>query len=262
MSFIQTSIKDGIARLRLTRADKRNALTRELLTELVAFVETVADNDSVRALVLAADGPVFCAGMDLGQMQSRLSASDPDAEFLKDSEIYQESLIRLFELKIPTIASLQGPVLAGGTGIVFACDLVIAAAESFFQLPEPRRGITAAMVCPLLIHRTTVSAASYLLLSGKRITADAALNMGLIQELVVADELESKTEELVQSVLTGSRSAMQITKAHMRAMKDVDVVQQIRESAQVSATARNTPDAAEGLAAFLEKRPPSWQQSN
>ena len=259
--FIKTKIVDGVATMTLNRAEKRNALTRDFIGEMNKVVSSISTDDAIRLFVIEAEGSVFCAGMDLGEMQSRIDAPDPELEWQKDSDVYNALVTKIFQLKIPTLAVLQGPVLAGGTGMVFACDMVLASENTFFQLPEPRRGITAAMVCPLLLYRTNVSTASYLLLSGKRILADEALRLGLINELVTENDLITRYDELVASILTGSRSALGITKAHLRAMADVDVAEQIRASADVSAGVRKTDDAREGLNAFLEKRKPNWDTS-
>lgn len=260
-NLIETEIVAGVATLTLNRPEKRNALTREFIGEMNEWVTSVSLDDTVRLFLIQSKGDVFCAGMDLGEMQSRIGAVDPESEWQKDSDVYNDLVSKIFQLEIPTLAVLPGPVLAGGTGMVFACDIVLASNNVFFQLPEPRRGITAAMVCPLLLYRTNVSTASYLLLSGKRVEADDALRMGLVNELVPKDQLMTRRNELVASILTGSQSALGITKKHLRKMANVDVSDQIRASASVSAEARKTDDAKEGLAAFLEKRKPGWDAS-
>lgn len=257
--LIQLEIRQQVALLTLNRPEKRNALTREVILEMNQLVEQVKADEDVRLLVLQATGSVFCAGMDLAEMKSRAEAEDPEQEWQSDSEVYNQLVGNLFSLSIPTLAVLPGPVLAGGTGLVFACDLVLASENAFISLPEPKRGIVAAMVTPLLMYRTNLSTASYLLLSGKNLSAIAAQNQGLFHEVVPAAELETAKLELINSILTGAQSALRSTKNHMRGIAGVDVVRQIQQATKVSAEARQSLESQEGLAAFADKRSPDWQ---
>jgi methylglutaconyl-CoA hydratase len=161
----------GVARLTLCRPQKRNALTRGLLAELQAGVNAAAADETVRVLLLEAEGPVFCAGMDLGEMQDRAGRDDARELWQEDTLVYRRLVESLFRLPVPTIAVVQGPVLAGGVGLVLACDVVLAAESAFFALPEPKRGITAAVVTPLLTYRIGPGGAGYLLLSGRNVSA-------------------------------------------------------------------------------------------
>ena len=260
--FINFGIDKSVATITLDRAEKRNALTRKYIQELSDSVDRVQADESIRLLVLRAAGTVFCAGMDLTEMKSRALADNPEKEWQTDSEVYNELVSKIFALPIPTLAVLPGPVLAGGTGMVFACDLVLAADNAFISLPEPKRGIVAAMVCPLLMHRTNLSTASYLLLSGKPLTADEAHKQGLFHEVVPPEELENAERTLVQTTLSGSPSALALAKSHLKKVANVDVLQQIKDSAVISAQARRSADAREGLAAFVEKRPPRWEEKS
>lgn len=257
--FVKTSIENGVGRLTLNRPDKRNALKRQFIEEIHSGIDELTSDSGSRVLVLQAEGKVFCAGMDLGEMQERAQSENGKQEWLKDSEVYGDLLIKLYSLDVPTITVLQGPVLAGGVGMVLATDMVVAGEDTFFMLPEPMRGIVASMVTPFLIHRTGPGPATYMLLSGERVYAPAAQRMGLCHAVVPADQLASRADELVTNVLTGSKSALAITKQHIANCLSSDLVQQVKASMDVSAQARETADAREGLAAFLEKRKPHWQ---
>lgn len=249
----------GQVTLRLLRADRRNALTRQMLADLLAAIDLVEAQANVRVLVLQSTGPVFCAGMDLGEMQAHANAPDKEQQWQIDSELYAEVLSRLFTLPFPTVAQVQGPVLAGGTGLVLACDLVASSNTAFFALPEPVRGITAAIVTPFLIYRVGAGVAGQWLLAGQRITAEQALRNGLCYRVSEPEELEEHTEQLTTSILTGAPIALAMTKRHWHnCTQAATVLQQAKESIRVSAAARQSPDAREGLAAFLEKRPPYW----
>ncbi|MGI9515796.1 MAG: enoyl-CoA hydratase/isomerase family protein [Pirellulaceae bacterium] len=258
--FVQLAVADGVARLTLDRPDKRNALRREIIESLLQGVQQVANDTSIRVLVLQATGKVFCAGMDLGQMQERAESAASADEWQRDSQVYRDLLVAIHQLEIPVIAALQGPALAGGVGLVVACDIVIASEEAFFMLPEPMRGITAAMVTPFLVHRIGAGPATYMLLSNERIAA--AHSFGLCHDVVPPDRLESRVDELVNSILGGSRSAFSITKSHIAACSPGNLIELVDQSISVSARARETDDAREGLAAFLEKRKTSWQTSS
>ncbi|MEC9092301.1 MAG: enoyl-CoA hydratase-related protein [Planctomycetota bacterium] len=257
--FVKTQIHNNVAFLTLNRPEKRNALTRTFIQEINEFVVAIGKDDSIRLLVLQAEGRVFCAGMDLNEMQDHRSAVMPEQELQSDATVFAELVSNIFSLSIPTLAVLSGPALAGGTGLVFACDLVVAADHSSISLPEPKRGIVAAVVCPLLCYRTNVSTASHLLLSGQPITAQEAATQGLFHRVIPEDRLESTKQEWVNSILSGSHSALKITKKHLNDLLQGQVLQQIKQSTKVSAIARKTDDAREGLLAFTEKRKPNWE---
>jgi methylglutaconyl-CoA hydratase len=259
MSLVNVTIDNAVGTIELNRPEKRNALKRDFIEEIAAAVAKMAGDTSVRVVVFKAQGTVFCAGMDLGEMQARAQSDDGPKEWQRDSEVYCDLLTAIYSLTVPTIACLQGPVLAGGVGMVLACDFIIAADSAFLSLPEPMRGITAAMVTPLLIHRVGAGPASHLLLSGRRLSVTDANTIGLCYEVVPADELGQAVDSLVQSIMQGSKSALAITKRHINHCGGANLVENIRHSVSVSAEARETDDAREGLAAFLEKRKPKWQ---
>ena len=257
--YIQFSIESGVATLTLDRAEKRNALKRDFIEEILGALDQVQQDEAVRVFVLNAAGSVFCAGMDLGEMQERATAENKEKEWQRDSEVFCEMVTKIYSLPVPTVAAIQGPVLAGGMGMILACDIVVAADSVFFALPEPMRGITAAMVTPFLIQRVGAGPATYMLLSGRRVSASEAERFGLAHQLTSNDQLAHEIEELKQSILTGSPRALAITKRHVDDCSAANLIQQVRASIGVSAQARETDDAREGLAAFLEKRKPNWQ---
>lgn len=256
--LVKLTTQDGVARLVLSRPQKRNALTRAMLEEVHSAVQTVAVDSSIRLLVLAAEGPVFCAGMDLVEMQDR--AANPDASELwrGDAEVYRDVVASLVQLPVPTLAIVQGPVVAGGVGLVLACDIVVAAETAAFALPEPKRGITAAVVAPLLVYRAGAGTATYLLLSGRTLSAEASWRLGLCHELSPPETLSERANDLCRSILTGARSALALTKGLLLATAGRQLLADLETGMQVSAAARETDAAREGLAAFLEKRPPAW----
>ena len=257
--FVNISLDGGVGRLTLNRPDKRNALKRDFIEEINAGIDQLAGDGSLRVMVVAAAGSVFCAGMDLGQMQERAQSAEGKADWLRDSQVYCDMLAKLYTVSVPTIAIVQGPALAGGVGIVLACDIVVASEGAFFMLPEPVRGITAAMVTPLLVHRVGSGRATYMLLSGERVSANRAAEFGICHHVVAGPELPARTDVLLSTILASSKSALAITKQHIARCSYGNVLEDLKMSVTVSAEARETDDAREGLAAFLEKRKPNWQ---
>ena len=259
MSLVKKTIESGVATVTLCRPEKRNALNRELLQQFAKAIQESLDQPQTRVLVIKAEGTVFCAGMDLAEMEARSESQGSDQEWLKDAQDYCELLVSLYSAAVPTVAVVQGPVLAGGVGIALACDFVIAADDAFFSLPEPQRGITAAMVTPLLVHRIGAGRAGQLLLSGARQTAQDATLSGMVYQAVAQEKLPKSVQALTDSILLGSAEALAITKRHLDEVSGKDLVSKLRQSIEISAEARSSQDAREGLAAFLEKRKPNWQ---
>ncbi|MCH2181672.1 MAG: enoyl-CoA hydratase-related protein [Mariniblastus sp.] len=257
--FVKVAIESGVGRLTLHRPDKRNALKRQFIEEIQQGIAQLASEPALRVFLLQSEGSVFCAGMDLAEMQQRAESEQGQEEWQRDSQVFADTLKSLFQLPVPTIAVVQGPVLAGGMGLVLACDMILASDQAFFMLPEPARGITASMVTPFLIHRVGSGAASYMLLSGERVSAHEARNFGLCHDVVALDDLDDRCRRMVEAILTGSPSALAITKQHISDCAPTDVLADLEKSIHVSAQARETDDAREGLAAFLEKRKPGWQ---
>ncbi len=256
---VKQSIARGVAEIRLNRPAKRNALSRELVTQLLDAVRRVAADSSARVLVVSADGPVFCAGMDLGEMQGRAQLANAEAEWDRDAGDYRDLLVALYRLDIPTIALVQGPAIAGGFGLVLACDLVLASTEATFAMPETRRGISPAVVSPLLIHRVGEGPAMPILLTGQVVKAEEAGRLGVCHYVVAKDSLDAFCRQIVDSILAGAPGALAMTKRLVRSFAEARLMEELAAGQKVSAAARRTAEAREGLAAFLEKRKPNWQ---
>lgn len=251
-------LEDRILKVRLNRPSKRNALTREILTELKNVLSEHAAREEVRLVVLEGSGAVFCAGMDLSEMQETAAASNPEELWAKDAELYAETMIALLKFPTPTLVVVNGPVLAGGVGLVLACDLVLGSETASFSLPEPQRGIVAAVVTPLLHYRIGTGGASWMLLSQTPCSVQQCAAWGLVQQVVPAGELESAKGALITAILKGSPGALAQTKEHLFRVAGAGLVEEIRGAAKLSGAARKSSEAREGLAAFLEKRVPRW----
>jgi len=242
----------------LNRPDKRNALSRQMLTELAQALDDLHQERKVRAVILTGAGTAFCAGMDLGEMQQTSQQPDAFAQWHHDAVQYRELLDKLLHFPKPIIAAVNGPVLAGGAGLMLASDIVIAAEEAKFGLPEPRRGIVAGVVSPVLVFRIGASHAAHLLLTARTIEAAEAHRIGLYHEVVKSDVVWARAQEITNEIAKSAPEAIQLTKRLLNETIGEHLNTLLSAGAADSATARTTDAAREGLAAFLEKREPKW----
>ena len=255
-SQLLVTFEGDVTHITLNRPAKRNALTRGMLIELLDVLRTLPA--STRLIVLRASGPVFCAGMDLQEMQDTARLPNAAEIWQRDSDLYRQVLETLTFAPCPTLGVVQGPALAGGVGLVLACDLVLATDTANFALPEPKRGIIAAMVLPLLVLRIGQSAASWLLLSGQTLFLDAARRYGLVHQTATSATIENDVTATINAVLTGSPAALRATKQQLLKPIAERLRSDWEDAEEASATARNQPEAREGLQAFLERRAPKW----
>jgi enoyl-CoA hydratase/carnithine racemase len=244
----------------LNRPDKRNAISRQMLADITQALDDLHQERAVRAVILTGAGPAFCAGMDLAEMHATAQQPQADAwqQWHQDAVQYRELLDKLMQYPKPIIAAANGPVVAGGAGLLLASDLVVASAEAKFGLPEPRRGIVAGMVAPLLVFRIGASYAANLLLTARMVEANEAARMALYHEIVPGERLLSRAHELAEEVARSAPEAIQLTKKLLNETIGEHLGTLLSAGAAASAAARTTEAAAEGLAAFLEKRDPNW----
>jgi enoyl-CoA hydratase/carnithine racemase len=243
----------------LNRADKRNALSRQMLEELQQAFTDLHQEKQVRAVILTGAGSAFCAGMDLGEMHDTAAGEDAQQQWHNDAVQYQELLETMLRFPKPIIAAVNGPAIAGGAGLVLAADLVVAANSSLVGLPEPRRGIVAGVVSPLLVFRIGAGHAARLLLTAENIAAAEAYRIGLFHELVDHDAVWARAHALAGEITRSSPQSLQLTKRMLNETIGEHLFMQLAAGAAASATARTTDAAVEGLAAFREKREPKWQ---
>lgn len=249
-----------IVRVSLNRPRKRNALTRELIEQLTGAIKQAAEESTTRGLIVAAEGTVYCAGMDLGEMESRARAADAEREWRRDTDLYRDLLVTIFQAPFPTLAAVQGPVVAGGVGIISACDVVIASESANVSLPEPKRGITAAIVSPFLTYRVGPGTATAMLLTASELSATEMFRVGLCHEVAPPPDLDQRIACWCEKIRASSPAALALTKKHMLDCFAGPVYAHLEASTKLSAQARQMADAREGLAAFLEKRKTRWNQ--
>ncbi|MEE3370409.1 MAG: enoyl-CoA hydratase/isomerase family protein [Planctomycetota bacterium] len=242
----------------LDRPEKRNALSRAVLKELQQAFEDLHQERSVRAVILTGAGSCFCAGMDLEEM--RLTASNPtrQAQWYQDAVSYKQLIETMLSFPKPIIAAVNGPVVAGGAGLVLAADTVVATEAAEFGLPEPRRGLVAGLVAPLVHFRVGGGIAARLLLTAQMISADQACKWNLYHELVEESVIWPRAHEIAQMCAESAPTSLQLTKNLLNETIAETLSTMLSAGAAASATSRTTEAAAEGLAAFHEKRDPIW----
>ncbi|MCD0505800.1 enoyl-CoA hydratase/isomerase family protein [Bordetella petrii] len=241
----------------LARPDVRNALDSRLIAELTETFMALADDSSVRAIVLAGRGKAFCAGADLNAM--RASAQATQDENRADAQAMSTLLHTVYTCPKPTIARIHGPCMAGGMGLATACDIAVAAREARFALTETRLGLIPAMISPYVLRAMGARAASRWFLSAEVFDAAEAWRMGLVHELCEADELDARINALLGSFMLASPHALAESKRLIRDVAGRDIeASLLDETAARLAAQRATEDGREGIAAFLEKRAPRW----
>jgi methylglutaconyl-CoA hydratase len=248
---------DGSARITLNRPEIHNAFDDRLIAELTAALAALAHDDAVRVVVLTGSGKSFSAGADLNWM--RRTSTYGEAENLADAKALAKLMATLNELPKPTIARVNGAALGGGTGLVACCDIVVASSHAMFGTTEVRLGLIPAVIGPYVVAAIGVRQARRLMLTGERIGAAEAARIGLVHEVVAADELDAAIATLLDHLLKGGPNALAAAKrlVHDLAGRPIDA-ELIDYTARRIAALRATPEAREGLVAFLDKRPASW----
>lgn len=248
--------KGPAAVVTLNRPEKRNALNRDLIAQAKTAFERAVGDDSVRCVIVTGAGPVFCAGMDLAELQAAIESPSDDSPVWEDALRLAELYDQIYTLPKPTIAAVNGAAVAGGAGLVSVCDLAIATPEAKFGYPEVRRGLVAAMVMPHLLRHVGERMARYLLLTGELIDVEQAKDAGLINEVVPADSLMERAQQLAQQIALGGPLAIAKTKELLRQFSHQAA--SVEQAAQASAAPRLSEECREGLRAFFEKRPVPW----
>jgi methylglutaconyl-CoA hydratase len=242
----------------LNRADKRNALSRGLIDGLQEAFTRARNDDAVRCIVLSAMGPVFCAGMDLAELQQSLDIPAESSPVWDDALRLARLYDCIYTSPKPTVALVQGAAVAGGAGLVTVCDLALATPAARFGYPEVRRGLVAAMVMPHLLRHVGERLARYMLLSGELIDADVAQGTGLINEVVPAEQLAVRAAALVVALAEGGPEALGRTKEFLRQFSRQSL--SIEDAAKGSAAPRLSRECQDGLRAFFSKKPPPWSK--
>ncbi|MCW2670404.1 MAG: enoyl-CoA hydratase [Frankiales bacterium] len=240
-------VTKGVAVLTLDEVDNRNALNARLLNGIGDGLTRALADEAVRVVVLTHDGPVFCAGADLkggGQEPARFG--------------FPEVLTLIQDAPKPVVAVLRGPAMGGGVGLAAAADLSLASTEVTFGFTEVRIGLAPAMISVVCLPKLSKADAAELFLTGRKIPASRAAEVGLINRAVAPDDLDAAVAELLQELVAGGPQGLATSKELLRDVPTMTREQAFEHTQSLSARLFQSPEGAEGIAAFRERRPASW----
>ena len=255
MPTLQLTYSGDVATITLNRPERRNAVSPEMIAELLAAFDEV-DASPAGVLILTGSGNAFCSGMDLDALKA-LSSQSPE-QHLEDARTLARLCRRLWSFPKPTIAAVNGPAIAGGCGLATLCDFTIAVPEAKFGYPEVHIGFLPAVVSIFLVRQIGEKQARDLLLTGKAVDATEALRIGVITQIVPAEELMKVANDLAATLLASSPTSLRVTKKLLCDFAAPEIDRELELAIAESAQIRSTQDFREGLASFLEKRAPRW----
>ena len=244
---------DGLAVVSLARPEKRNALDDATIAELQLALTLLDHDPDMRVVVLRADGPDFCSGADLAQLEKIAETQDAVAN-LKDAQALGALLVAIRNLHCPVVAAVQGKAWAGGAGLATACDMVLATEDASFAYPEVKIGFVPAMVMAILRRVVGEKIAFELVTSGDPIDARRAAELGIVNRVLPADGFDDAVVGFARALAKKSASAVSLTKRLLYGMEGLPFEQAIARGAEVNALARMTPDTLAGVRAFLERK--------
>ncbi len=249
-------IRRPAAVITLNRQDRRNAMNRALIDALYDRFNQARQDDEARCVVLTGAGTVFCAGMDLAELEESLNIPAEQTPVWDDALKLAKLFDLIYTFPKPTIAAINGAAVAGGAGLMTVCDLAVTVPEAKLGYPEVRRGLVAAMVMPHLMRHVGERMARYLLLTGELVDAARAVASGLVNEIVLRNKLNDRINEIARSFAEGGPNALTKTKEYLHQFSQQAL--SIEDAAKGSAAPRLTEECQQGLRAFFEKRPVPW----
>lgn len=256
LEYILYAEQGGIATLTLNRPDKRNAVSFELVEDLMRALEAADKSAAAQVVLITGAGKAFCAGLDLESLQGLLGKTHE--ENVKDSSTMARLFRRVYDFPKPTIAAVNGAAIAGGTGIATMCDFTLAVPEAKFGYTEVRIGFVPAIVSSYLVLQVGHKVARDLLLTGRLFSAEEAFRIGLVNQLVPPEELMARARELAQTLMENSPTSVRATKALINGFIRRQLDSQVAAAVEDNARIRTTDDFREGISSFLEKRKPKW----
>jgi methylglutaconyl-CoA hydratase len=245
----------GIATITLNRPEKRNAISFQLVDEMLSALDEI-DRSQAQVVILTGAGKSFCAGMDLDELKSLVGKTQ--TESLKDSARMAAMFRRLYDFPKPTIAAVNGAAIAGGTGLATMCDFTLAVPEAKFGYTEVRIGFVPAIVSSILVWQVGHKIARDLLLTGRLFDPAEAHRYGLVNEIVEPQNLIPRAREMAMQIMGNSPSSVRATKNLVNSFIAAQLDQQLAQAIEDNARIRTTEDFREGVTSFLEKRKPRW----
>ncbi len=252
-------VKERIARIILNRPEVHNAFNAAMIKELLEVFNRIKDDKSVRIVIFTGKGKSFCAGADLNWMREVINYSFKQnmEESLQIVELHQN----IYTLPLPVIAMVNGTAIGGGTGFLSACDIAIASEEARFGLSEVKLGLVPAAISPYVVRKIGESKARQYFLTGERISAEKAREIGLVNEVVPRDKLEEKIDEIGRLLLSSGPQAVAHCKELIFNVSRMRIEEAGKYTARMIADLRVSKEGQEGMAAFLEKRKPKWMEN-
>lgn len=256
-ALLETVEPNGVATLTLNRPERHNAFDEDLVRELRAGFTMLDHRDCVRVVILASNGRSFCAGGDIGWMQR--AAAFSESENLADAGVLADLLKTIDRMSKPTVALVQGPAYGGGVGLAACCDIVLATEGATFRLSEVRLGLTPATIAPYVVNAIGARQARRFFQTAETFTATEARRLGLVHEVTGPEGLPEARDRVVAELLKGGPTAQADSKALVFLAQGGPLDDtMIAETSRRIAVRRTTPEAQEGVSAFLEKRQPAW----
>lgn len=253
---LQFDVDGELATITLSRPDRRNAISPEMIEDIFGVLDE-AERSEARVVILTGAGKAFCAGMDLEAL--RTLAAQTQEQHVIDAEHMGKMFHRVYSFPKPLIAAVNGPAIAGGTGLATLCDFTLAVPEAKFGYTEVRIGFLPAVVSVFLLRQVGEKATRELLLTGRIFDAVEAQRLGLVTEVVPAGRLLEAARELAQALISSSPTSLRITKRLILQSNAKEIERDLAVAIRESAEIRRTEDFREGLSSFLEKRKPQWQ---
>ena len=250
----------GVANLILSRAEKHNALSAQMIEELTDVANSIAENEEIRVIVLTGEGETFCSGGDINWMKQQLNATREQR--ITESRKLAMMLKSLNELPKPLIGKVQGSAYGGGVGLMCVCDSVVAVDSARFGLTETRLGIIPATIGPYLIGKIGEGKSRRIFMSSRIFDASEALELGICSKVVSNGEIQQVVDREVQPYLNVSSTAVKSAKVLVRSLGDKIDKEVIENTIIQLADAWETEDASVGISAFLEKQNPPWDMKN
>jgi len=244
----------GISRITIARPERKNAFDASLIAELTAAVGRV--DRSARAVVLQSEGDTFCAGADVEWMRG-MAAYSLD-ENIADSKALAAMFRALYDLEMPLVARVQGAAIGGGAGLVAVADIAVASTEASFAFSETRLGILPAVVSPYVVRKIGPARATTLFVTGSRIDAKRAHEIGLVERLVEPSDLDAAVGRVLEAIVSGGPKAVNAAKRLVREVEGKRIEEIAELTVKRIAEIRVSHEGQEGLRAFLEKRDPHW----
>ncbi len=255
---VQLAEADGVATLTLNRPEKRNAISFELIEDLMGALGAARES-AAQVVIVTGAGKAFCSGMDLESLKTLSAAGRSYDDNLKDSQTMARLFRSIYDFPKPTIAAVNGAAIAGGTAIATACDFTLASTEAKFGYTEVRIGFIPAIVSSLLKRQVGEKHARDLLLTGRVFGAEEAYRMGLVNEVLEPEKLMPRARELAAALMENSPTSVRLTKALLSEYAREQLDREMKLGQEENARIRATEDFREGVSAFLEKRKPKWK---